>query len=68
MMVKRHLAKTVSYRLLSSTIGFIVVFTVTGSAELGAGLSVFELIFKPALYFFHERFWYKYIKFGLKKQ
>jgi uncharacterized membrane protein len=66
-MVKRHLAKTISYRLISSGIGFTVVYVVTGSIELGAGLSAFELIFKPALYFLHERFWYKYVKFGLKK-
>lgn len=66
-MVKRHIAKTISYRLVSSGLGFIVVYIATGSIELGAGLSAFELICKPALYFFHERFWYKYVKYGRQK-
>lgn len=67
MTVKRHLAKTISYRVISSGLGFVVVYFSTGSIELGASISLFELLFKPALYFLHERFWYKYIKFGVKK-
>jgi uncharacterized membrane protein len=26
-----------------------------------------ELVLKPIIYFLHERVWYKWIKFGLKK-
>jgi uncharacterized membrane protein len=25
-----------------------------------------EILIKPIVYFLHERFWYKWIKFGLK--
>jgi uncharacterized membrane protein len=66
-MYKRHLAKTISYRLISSTIGFIVLYFTTGSVSIGATWSLSELFFKPIIYYCHERFWYKYIKFGIKK-
>lgn len=64
---KRHLAKTISYRILSSGIGFILVFATTGSFKIGATFSVIELVYKPVQYYIHERVWYKYIKYGLKK-
>jgi uncharacterized membrane protein len=65
-MIKRHLLKTISYRILSSSIGFIILFFTTGSAKIGATFTVAELIYKPFLYFVHERWWFKYIKYGVK--
>ena len=62
---KRHLAKTISYRILSTSIGFITMWSVTGSIEIGAAFSIIELIWKPIQYYIHERVWYKHIKFGL---
>lgn len=67
MLKKRHLAKTISYRILSSTVGFALVYFTTGSVKISATLSVAELIYKPLQYYIHERIWYKYIKYGLKK-
>lgn len=64
--VKRHVAKTISYRILSSSIGFVVLFVISGDAKVGAAFSFGELIFKPFVYFLHERFWHKYIKYGVK--
>jgi uncharacterized membrane protein len=64
---KRHIAKTISYRILSSSVGFIVVWISTGSAIIGATFSFGELVFKPVLYFLHERVWYKHVKYGIKK-
>lgn len=64
---KRHIAKTISYRLLSSLVGFIVVWNITGSIEMGTTFSVVELIYKPMQYYIHERVWYRWIKYGLKK-
>jgi uncharacterized membrane protein len=37
---KRHIAKTISYRLLSSGIGFIMMYFATGSITYGAAFSV----------------------------
>ena len=64
---KRHLAKTISYRVISSTIGFIVMYFATGSVKAGAVFSIAELVYKPLQYYIHERVWYKYIKYGLKE-
>jgi uncharacterized membrane protein len=63
--VKRHLAKTVSYRIISTLIGFLIMWAATGSIKIGAAFGVAELILKPVLYYLHERFWYRYMKYGL---
>ena len=64
---KRHLAKTISYRVVSSGVGFLIVWLSTGSVKVGATFTIAELVYKPIQYYIHERIWYKYIKFGLKK-
>jgi uncharacterized membrane protein len=64
---KRHIAKTISYRLVSSGVGFLIVWLSTGSVKVGATFTIAELVYKPIQYYIHERIWYKYIKFGLKK-
>lgn len=65
---KRHLAKTISYRVVSSGIGFLIVWLSTGSIKYGVTLSIAELVYKPLQYYIHERVWYKWIKYGLKKE
>jgi len=64
---KRHIAKTISYRIISTTIGFLTLWIVTGSVKWGAAFGIAELVWKPIQYYIHERVWYKYIKYGLKK-
>ena len=64
---KRHIAKTISYRIVSTLIGFLIIWLVSGSIKVGTAFGVVELIYKPIQYYFHERIWYKWIKFGLKK-
>ncbi len=64
---KRHIAKTITYRLLSSTLSLLVIKIMTNSWALGATFSIMELIIKPLTYYLHERAWYKWIKFGVKK-
>jgi uncharacterized membrane protein len=65
---KRHLAKTISYRLLSTLIGFLIMWWVSGSIKVGTAFGVAELLYKPIQYYIHERIWYKYIKFGLRDE
>ena len=62
---KRHLAKTVSYRIISTLIGFFAMWWATGDIRFGTAFGFMELIFKPFLYYAHERIWYRLIKFGL---
>jgi len=64
---KRHIAKTVSYRIVSTLIGFVIMWIVSGNVKVGAAFGIAELIYKPVQYYLHERIWYKWIKFGLKK-
>jgi uncharacterized membrane protein len=65
---KRHIAKTISYRILSTLIGFVIMWAISGSIKVGAAFGVAEIIYKPIQYYLHERVWYKYIKFGLKNK
>ena len=62
---KRHLAKTISYRIISTLIGFFAMWWATGDIRFGTAFGFIELIFKPFLYYTHERVWYKWFKFGL---
>lgn len=64
---KRHIAKSISYRILSTSIGFIAIWIATGSIKLGVAFSTTELLWKPLQYYIHERIWYKWITYGLKK-
>ncbi len=63
---RRHIAKTISYRIISTGIGFLILYVASGSLKVGAAFSIAELLYKPIQYYIHERVWYKYIKFGLK--
>ena len=62
---KRHLAKTISYRIISTLFGFLIMWWATGSVEFGATFGIAELLYKPIQYYIHERIWYRWIKFGL---
>lgn len=65
---KRHIAKTVSYRVFSTLIGFVVMLALTGSVYIGTTFSLIELFYKPFQYYIHERIWYRWVKYGLKKE
>lgn len=60
--IKRHVYKTITYRILSSIIGFFLIYLITGSIEIGGFFSLIELIYKPIQYYIHERIWYKFGK------
>ena len=64
---KRHIAKTISYRILSTAVGFLIMWWVSGSIKIGAAFGVAELVYKPIQYYIHERIWYRWIKYGIKK-
>jgi uncharacterized membrane protein len=63
--VKRHIAKTISYRIVSTTIGFLAMWFATGSVKIGAAFSIVELVWKPIQYYLLERVCYKFIKYGI---
>ena len=63
---KRHIAKTASYRIVSTLVGFLIMWYISGSIKIGTAFGIVELLYKPIQYYIHERIWYKWIKFGLK--
>lgn len=65
---KRHIAKTISYRIISTLIGFTIMWWISGSIEVGATFSFAETAYKPIQYYLHERVWYKWIHYGLRKE
>lgn len=65
---KRHIAKTISWRIIGTIDTMILSGVITGSWELGLTIGGVEVITKMVLYFFHERAWYKFSKFGIEKQ
>jgi len=60
--VKRHILKTISYRILGTSITVITAYLLGASIEISSLLGLGELLFKPIIYFIHERIWYKYIR------
>ena len=65
---KRHVAKTISWRIIGTIDTMILSSVITGSWELGLTIGGVEVITKMFLYFIHERVWYKYSKYGLNKK
>jgi uncharacterized membrane protein len=63
--VKRHIAKAISYRFLGTATTFVISYMFTGSVAVSSAIGFVELVIKPVNYFLHERFWYKFIKFGV---
>ena len=64
---KRHLIKTITWRVIGTIDTIILSWLLTGSLKIGLSIGGVEVITKMVLYFLHERIWYKWIKFGLDK-
>lgn len=64
---KRHIAKTISWRIIGTLDTILLSWFITGNWKLGLTIGGVEVITKMGLYFLHERVWYKFSKFGLKK-
>jgi uncharacterized membrane protein len=62
---KRHIAKTISWRIIGTLDTITLSGLITGSWEMGLAIGGVEVITKMVLYFLHERAWYKLSKFGV---
>jgi len=67
-LIKRHIVKSISYRFIGTITTIILTITAGLEIKWAAIVGLGELIIKPIIYFLHERFWYKFIKYGLKKE
>lgn len=63
--VKRHIAKTITWRIIGTIDTMFIGWFVSGDITIGLSIGGFELISKMGLYYIHERVWYK-SNFGLK--
>lgn len=65
---KRHIAKTLTWRVLATTDTFLIAWLITGQIDWAAGIASIEVLTKMFLYYWHERAWYNYSKFGINKK
>lgn len=62
----RHLAKTVTWRIVGTTDTMILAWIISGNPLIGLKVGVAELFTKMGLYYLHERAWHKSM-YGLKQ-
>ena len=60
--ILRHVIKTITYRLFGTAATICAAYLLGASIKVASLIGVSELVFKPIIYFFHERIWYKYVK------
>jgi len=63
--VKRHIAKTITWRIVGTIDTIILGWIITGNLKVGMTIGGVEVITKMILYFLHERAWYKLSKYGI---
>ena len=64
---RRHLIKTVTWRVLGTLDTIILSWIISGDPFTGLKIGLAEVVTKMILYYFHERSWYK-INYGLDKR
>ena len=68
MISRRHLAKTITWRLVGSLDTLFLSWIISGSIETGAKIGAAELISKMVLYYIHERVWFKSKRINTNKR
>ena len=63
---KRHLFKTVTWRVIGTITTIILSFWILGNSTNSFQIGGAETLTKTILYYFHEKFWYR-LSFGLNK-
>lgn len=64
---KRHLAKTITWRIIASGTTFAITYAVFGDIKAASGIAVVESALKMVLYYYHERTWFRYGNLGRKE-
>ncbi len=60
----RHLAKTVTWRIVGTIDTIALGWIISGDAKIGLTIGGFEVVTKMILYYFHERAWFRWGKLG----
>lgn len=56
---KRHLAKTITWRLVGTMDTILLSWLITGNPWTGLKIGMAEVVTKMLLYYFHERVWFR---------
>lgn len=56
---KRHIAKTITWRIVGTIDTIILSWIISGDPFIGLKIGFAEVITKMALYYLHERVWFK---------
>ena len=64
---KRHIAKTFTWRLIGTIDTMFLAWIITGDPLIGLKIGFAEVATKMALYYIHERVWYK-VNYGLSSR
>jgi uncharacterized membrane protein len=56
---KRHIAKTITWRIVGTLDTVILSWIISGSPTIGLKIGFAEVVTKMLLYYFHERAWFK---------
>ena len=59
--VKQALAKTITFRIIGTSLDFTTNYVILGELATAAGLSIAALVVGPLLYFAHEAAWNYYL-------
>lgn len=57
---KRHIVKTITWRIVGTLDTMALGWFVSGDPMIGLKVGALELFTKMILYYFHERAWYGY--------
>ena len=63
---KRHIGKTITWRMVGTIDTIIISWIISGNPMTGLKIGVSEVLTKMIFYYLHERIWHR-SKFGLKK-
>jgi uncharacterized membrane protein len=56
--VKRHIAKSITWRIIATSTTITVAWAITGQIDLSLKIGLVEVVVKTIIYFLHERVWY----------
>jgi uncharacterized membrane protein len=62
---KRHLAKTLTWRILATSDTFLITWLITSEIKWAGTIASIEVITKMILYYMHERVWHRYSRLNV---
>lgn len=63
---KRHIAKTITWRVIGTIDTILLSWLITGNPYTGLKIGMTEMVTKMVLYYLHERLWFN-VKAGVTK-